>query len=351
MAKKYQEQEEGYYASMTDLMVGVIFIFIIIVMILSFQIKKQQDDAPKISDEMMKFLEQFDNETSNFPDIKILIKQLGDKQEEIEKAKEEIERGELSIQIYEEFLETYQWFIDNNEQAIKFILDNLKFDLENYGYQNIEIDYETATISLPVSINNNFEDVLFRSGSYLLSEAGKVAIYAISDYLVSNLPCFTFIGNQRVDMDLWLREILNHKKNFNLQKQKNVFVDKECPKVSYTSKIKTINVEGHTDGDVIKVRDDITAKVEDNWELSSYRAIEAFKALRKKNPQLDDLRNLEGEFIFGVSGYADTRRIEKIENNDEEKKKRNRRIEVSFLFHTLSLKQFKKLLKESKESN
>ena len=354
MARGYQEQEEGYYASMTDLMVGVIFIFIIIVMILSFQIKKNEEDAPKISEEMRIFLEQFENEPSDFPNIKILIEQLGFKDKQIKIAEEEIAKGQINIQMYEAFLKNYQLFIDNNEKAVKYLLDNLKKYLENFGYQNIEIDYETATISLPVSLNNNdFDAVLFKSGSYLLSQAGTVAVYAISDYLVDNLPCFTFIEGEKVDMDLWLRQILNKNSNNNFKQQQNVFVDKNCPEESYISKIKTIFVEGHTDGDaiLIKGKDKGKAKVEDNWELSSYRAIEAFKALLNRNSQLDNLRNLEGQFVFGVSGYADTRKVEKFENDDEEKKKKNRRIEVSFLFHTLSLEQFKKLKKESMSSN
>jgi len=354
MASRYQEQDEGYYASMTDLMVGVIFIFIIIVMILSFQIKKQQDDAPKISEEMRVFLEQFENEPSDFPNIKILIEELGEKEQQIKSAKDEIAKGQITIQIYEKFLKTYQLFIDNNEKAIKYILNNLKNYLEQFGYQNIELDYETGTISLPVSLNdNNFNSVLFRSGSYLLSDKGKVAVHAISDYLVDSLPCFSFKQGQKVDLDMWLMQILNKKENSINAPQQNIFVDKKCPEESYVSKIKTIFVEGHTDGDqiLIKQKDIGKAKVEDNWELSSYRAIEAFKALLNRNPQLDDLRNLDGEFIFGVSGYADTRKVEKIENNDEEKKKKNRRIEVSFLFHTLSLEQFKKLLEDSKVVN
>jgi chemotaxis protein MotB len=73
--------------------------------------------------------------------------------------------------------------------------------------------------------------------------------------------------------------------------------------------LEAVYIEGHTDR--LPVR---SGKYRDNWELSSARAIAAFRALTnygsdsQKSP-LEALRNARKENVIGVSGYADTRPI------------------------------------------
>jgi len=90
--------------------------------------------------------------------------------------------------------------------------------------------------------------------------------------------------------------------------------------------IDTIFIEGHTDS--------IPAKkfLKENWGLSSMRAIEVWDRWRLNSEygqQLDSLRNKKGDPVFSVSGYADTRRVDKVES-DEISLQKNRRIDIRF---------------------
>jgi len=107
--------------------------------------------------------------------------------------------------------------------------------------------------------------------------------------------------------------------------------------------IDTIFIEGHTDS--------VPAKrfLKENWGLSSMRAIEVWDRWRS-NPeygqQLDSLRNKKGDPIFSVSGYADTRRVDKIEA-DKISLQKNRRIDIRF---TMRQPDYKSILDLQKKA-
>lgn len=110
----------------------------------------------------------------------------------------------------------------------------------------------------------------------------------------------------------------------------------------YKDAIETIFIEGHTDNTPVSK---YNPKYKTNWELSAKRAIATWTLLgelketeddniKKENKTegnkktLADLENKNGEKIFSCSGYADTRSIK--ENDTEENKKSNRRIDLRF---------------------
>lgn len=107
--------------------------------------------------------------------------------------------------------------------------------------------------------------------------------------------------------------------------------------------IDTVFIEGHTDS-VPAPRYKMG-----NWELSADRAISIWNHWRENKEfgeGIASLRNIRGEFLFSVSGYAETRRV--IEDDDTpDKQKQNRRIDLRFtmkLPELGDLKDIKKLL-------
>jgi flagellar motor protein MotB len=103
--------------------------------------------------------------------------------------------------------------------------------------------------------------------------------------------------------------------------------------------IDTIFVEGHTDS--VPMRREMG-----NWGLSSHRAISIWNYWTETPGNLAQLKKLEsrnGEAVFSVSGYADTRRVETIERNDEDRRK-NRRIDIRFTMHTPEGRDLKVLI-------
>lgn len=88
----------------------------------------------------------------------------------------------------------------------------------------------------------------------------------------------------------------------------------------------TVFIEGHTDSVGIWYRG------KKNWGLSADRAISIWKVWQDEldiSPRLGDFENAYGQRLFSVSGYAATRRVD-LEENTEEKKARNRRIDIRF---------------------
>jgi flagellar motor protein MotB len=98
----------------------------------------------------------------------------------------------------------------------------------------------------------------------------------------------------------------------------------------------TVFVEGHTDSVGIWYRG------KGNWGLSADRAISIWKLWQTElnvKPNLNELRNHNGQLLFSVSGYADTRRIDLIEETDEQRA-RNRRIDIRFTVKKPKIEDF-----------
>lgn len=89
----------------------------------------------------------------------------------------------------------------------------------------------------------------------------------------------------------------------------------------------TIFIEGHTDN-----RPFPGFMGKGNWGLSTFRAISLWQFWSSELPQaqrLDRLNNQDGEPLFSVSGYAETRPVSKDQGN-EDSYRLNRRIDIRF---------------------
>lgn len=103
--------------------------------------------------------------------------------------------------------------------------------------------------------------------------------------------------------------------------------------------IDTIFVEGHTDSVPLE-------RNMGNWGLSTYRAISVWnywEAQQSAAKLLCQLKNHEGHPAFSVSGYGDTRRL--IPNDIQEADRRkNRRIDVRFTMKSLQKSDLENLI-------
>lgn len=100
----------------------------------------------------------------------------------------------------------------------------------------------------------------------------------------------------------------------------------------------TVFVEGHTDSVGIWYRG------KGNWGLSADRAVSIWKLWQTEmpvQPKLNELENFNGQLLFSVSGYADTRRVDLIDET-EEQRARNRRIDIRFTVKKPKLEDYEK---------
>ena len=102
----------------------------------------------------------------------------------------------------------------------------------------------------------------------------------------------------------------------------------------------TIFVEGHTDS-----RPARTLEL-GNWGLSANRAIQVWRFWTGEGTTssgLAILLNFQGNPLFSVSGYAATRRLQELDDTDE-KRRKNRRIDLRFTVRQPILEQYQGVL-------
>ena len=172
------------------------------------------------------------------------------------------------------------------------ILKSIQKELEKHGIK-VKVDLEHGILRLP-------EGILFDSGKAELKEEGIKLLQKLGPILYEVLTRPEFAGS-----------------------------------------VETIFIEGHTDNVPIH-----TASFPSNWELSTQRAINTWRALLKITPELARLKNRNKEPLFSCSGYADTRPV--ASNDTPEGRKENRRIDFRFSMVSPRLEE-KPLIKKVKE--
>ncbi len=184
--------------------------------------------------------------------------------------------------------------LTQNAEKREKLLQEIKYEMKNKHNINVTIFEKEGILRLP-------DGILFEKGEIEPNEGGKRVIVK-------------------------LREILY----------------KTLTSVKYKDAIETIFIEGHTDNTPVSKNN---PKYKTNWELSAKRAIATWTLLgelketedenvkeenktERNKKTLANLVNKNGERIFSCSGYADTRKIR--ENDTEENRKANRRIDLRF---------------------
>jgi flagellar motor protein MotB len=176
------------------------------------------------------------------------------------------------------------------------ILQMLKDRLAAAGIQ-VEADFRSGVLRLPTG-------KLFDSGRADPTPFGKEVIRVLGVTLADTVPCF-LPGQDRQAV---------------------------CPPLSRGSVLNAVYVEGHTDSAAFRGGAD---GLRDNWDLSAARAIAAYRIVRESDSRVAALKNAEGKSLLGVSGYADTRPVaeglgekQRLEKNVMES---DRRIEIRLI--------------------
>jgi outer membrane protein OmpA-like peptidoglycan-associated protein len=237
--------EQGYLASVSDLMAVLFFIVMIILVV--FAVKTIRDN---------------------------------ERLEALEREKEEAlaELRELNSNLQ-----------DARDVRAAFIA-YIKEEMEKRG-KTIVIDPNEGIFRLP-------ESVLFPSGGYMLNKDGVEALTALGSILSGRLPCYSGLREPPAPPS-------------------------ECddPAAFKPGRFDVILIEGHTDS----VNLSASHRLDDNLQLSAFRSWTTYNFLKEKYPELTGLKNSDGQYLFGVSGYGETRKI--ASNDDEEGKSRNRRVD------------------------
>jgi chemotaxis protein MotB len=275
-------EEDSYLASVSDLMVGLLFVFLIILM--AFAMKFRTEEA-RLSVVGGLLDEERKRASSSAEAARAVELRLSAEIDSLE-----AERARLNALIGRERAEVEQMAEQLADRDAKRTgLLTQVHDLLARRNVAVSLVPENGVLRLP-------EELLFESGASELRDDGERALRQLAYALARVLPCYADAPDvARLD----------------------------CPNAS-SPILEAVLVEGHTDRRPIA-----TGDIADNWALASLRGINTFKALVRYEPSLELLRNVNGEPLLGVSAYEARRPV--VAEDSAEAHRLNRRIDLRFV--------------------
>jgi chemotaxis protein MotB len=271
-----EEEQEGYLTSVSDLMAGLLFVFILALFAYALQLATSTRDADARLDaiegrraSLQAELDEMRRRTS--VELQALRREVG------QGLGEEIRRLDEAL--------------EHARQRRSVLLEGLAAALQRRRIP-VTIDTVGGVLRLP-------DNVLFGSGRSDLPAGGpaRETLQIVAEVLAQTLPCFAAGAERRPD----------------------------CGPEASTI-IDAVFIEGHTDRRRLGA-----GELDGNYELSASRALNTYAAIRAARPDLWELRSGQGTSLMGVSGYGPDRPVLGRVTDREEDLAANRRIEIRFL--------------------
>lgn len=244
------EEKKDIFAPVADLMVGVVFIFIVMIMALSLVM--MDDAVPR-------------------PTYDQAVRQLAATRAQRDALKARAEKLADFVTYFK--TQGVVPLLDRLAEADATrakILQTLKDRLDAAGVK-VEADFRSGVLRLPTGN-------LFLSAQADPTPYGREVIRILGVALAETVPCF-------------------------LPGQAHAAA---CPPLTSGSVLNAVYIEGHTDAAAFH---GVAGGFRDNWDLSAARAIAAYRIVRESDARIPQLKNAEGKSLLGVSGYADTRPV------------------------------------------
>lgn len=308
-------ESEGYFASVSDLMVGVLFIFLLMLTVFA---RNFRDDSARL-DELIARAERAERaaqvEKANAETARAEAeRQLAEVERQAARARaREEEAARLRAQNealrarLQEAADKLRRELADREAARNALLQRLAHRLEARQIQFI-LDPSSGVLRLS-------EAVPFPTGSSELTETARRTVTVLAEVLAEVLPCFAHGAPRR-----------------------------SCEETDMPI-LEAMLVEGHTDRQPFA---NMTAAESEarNDLLSTARALTVFAQLRQQQRVLDDLRNPSGQPLLGVSGYGQRRPLPDALTLSEAHLAQNRRIDLRFILSARTSDEIRRLLED-----
>jgi len=267
-----EDEGTGYLASVSDLMSGLIFIFIItlIAYVLTFQTatERRMDEIAKVTAQRDRL------------------------QSETARAMEERDRLRLETERTREQHGRLSFVVDDLTNARRLraeMIQEIARRLDELGVR-VEVDTEHGILHLTE------QAIQFASGRADLPASEEQKLAVIGGVLRQVLPCYVARPNPPSACD-----------------------------APHRGKLESVFLEGHTDNMPY-----YGGRFKDNWDLSAQRAMYTYRTMvLRMEPTLAALTNANGFPVFSVSGYGEGRPRSRHEGPTPDAA--NRRIDLRFI--------------------
>jgi flagellar motor protein MotB len=287
-----EPEGEGYFASVSDLMVGILFVFLLMLTVfaLNFQVSSDELEAAKREQARLEALARERAEAAERA------------QREAEALQALLERQRTALLRALDLLDRE---VESRRRAREALLTRLRDRLEERGVR-VEVDARSGVLRLPERA------LRFATRSADLDEEARDAVRVVAEVMAEVLPCFAHRGRSR-----------------------------DCGPEDAPI-LEAVLVEGHTDRRPLTPGPDFR----DNFQLSAGRALTVYRAMAGAQPGLLALRNLEDQPLLGVSGYGETRPLPNAQGDAERDYAANRRIDIRFILTARTAEEIERLREE-----
>ncbi len=337
------DHKVDYFASMTDMVVGVLFIFIIMVAFFAYQAEEEsiplaiyesevaknlalQSEVRHLEltiEELLKqakvdrpILEEYQRRVQSLEErVKALLDKEVVTQAQIDQYVKTIAQLKKELEVLKAqlkdltTLDALVEYVSDGEKSLDNIVNDVIDDLRSQGIDAKSFQKGVVTIS---------GKGLFANGSSDLSSVagGEERVAKLAAAIVNRVRCFSFSTE------------------FDVTK-----VSMDCnPQHVY---LESVYVEGHTDN--MPIGRMLSDGSRNNLELSARRATNTYQTFVKSQPALTTLVNAYDQQVLSVSAYGEQRPI--ASNSTAQGRDDNRRIDIRFVMYVpkshYELNQFK----------
>ena len=334
-ASQEDDGGEGYFASVSDLMVGVLFVFILMLTVFALNFRDAEQaqmverqkyeeavrDAERAKQAALVAQARADAQERRAAEAQ----ERADRQERIAKdaqedakreskrasqqqarADEEEFKNERLRDLLRQAMAKLQRDIEDRTAARNRLLMSLEQELVSRGVK-VQVDQRSGILRLS-------GDLLFGTGSAVLSAGARQTVQALAEIMTRILPCYAS-GTSA-----------------------NGCAEREAI-------LETVLVEGHTDRQRFGALDRLASQ-DQNDRLSAERSLSVFLELRRSQPALDGLRNTDQQPLLGVSGYGERRPLPDTPCASKDDCGADRRIDLRFVLSARSSTELEKIREE-----
>ncbi|MBN9597771.1 MAG: hypothetical protein J0G36_20760 [Afipia sp.] len=309
---------EGYFASISDMMVGILFIFLLLLTVFALNFKDAEQEQRVKIEELIKqraLTEAAERRTRIKEDENLRLRNL------LVDAVAQLERD-----IQDRFLARSQ------------LLTSMKQSLATKGVA-VSVDVNSGILRLP-------EDLLFNTGESTIQKQNVPKLRTLAEVLAGILPCY-IEGVAGQDCDKASAPILE-----------TVLVEGHTDRQAFSTTVQQQASPAQTGGffsspapapppKIVRTADSSEVR---NDRLSTERALNVFKELRLARPSLGELKNSSQQSLLGFSGYGPRRPLPEALGTSKEDYKKNRRIDLRFVLSSRTSNEFQRLREQIQQA-
>jgi chemotaxis protein MotB len=306
-----EESGEGYFASVSDMMVGILFIFLLLLTVFALNFRDaEQEQKAKLAD-----LIKAEQRATVAEELANEAKLIARREAALAEARKD-ENDRFRALLFDAVAQLEK-DVRDREAARGQLLVSLQQSLSNKGV-TVSIDPASGILRLP-------EDLLFKTGDAAIGRENLPRLQAVAAVLSSTLPCYVHGGDTSgCNVIAPILETVLVEGHTDRQTYKNTVLPVAAPAPVGSS----LFAKPAPSPAKVAVANDSELR---NDRLSTDRALNVFKELRQAQPSLDTLRNSDQQPLLGFSGYGSRRPLPDALGSSQAEFQRNRRIDLRFV--------------------